>query len=481
MLRPRYLTARGVAVGLIRALRGWNQSVLAKASGIDKSLISRYERGAKVPSLRTLERLCVAAGVPFSWIERRLPEIAEALAALKEKLSGAPGAPSPESFSASGEAEPALVEFGALTRPTPEKARSEAQELWLLFEKRTASERRILVEGAREYQGWAFCEQLCSASEREALNDPSKAVELAELAVRVAELSKGEHALIEGYAWAFLGNARRVQGDHPGADEAFNLFESLWRAGNLGNPFPLEGWIPFDLEASLRRHQDRCLEALELHDRALALAKSSDHGLLLLNKAKTLEEMGRFEESIGLLLKAAPLIDAELEPRLYCVLRFNLTFNLCRLGIVTEAATLLPEVKGLVEGLGKGLDKVRVRWLEGLVAAGSGQRAEALATLLEVQEEFRGIDFDFALVTLDLALVHLEQGNTSEVRALAQQMAPIFRAQGVQREALAALRLFWDAAKRETATGDLARRVLKFLYRAQHDQALKFNPGSEPS
>ena len=52
------------AVTLLRALRGWNQTQLAAASGVAKSQISRYELGREVPSPRTLERLAAAVGLP---------------------------------------------------------------------------------------------------------------------------------------------------------------------------------------------------------------------------------------------------------------------------------------------------------------------------------------------------------------------------------------------------------------------------------
>jgi hypothetical protein len=80
-------------------------------------------------------------------------------------------------------------------------------------------------------------------------------------------------------------------------------------------------------------------------------------------------------------------------------------------------------------------------------------------------------------VSLELALIFLEQGRTGETRKLAEEMLEIFKAQKVEREALAALRVFCDAAKRETATVELARRVVKFLYRAQHDPELRFEAG----
>ena len=42
------------------------------------------------------------------------------------------------------------------------------------------------------------------------------------------------------------------------------------------------------------------------------------------------------------------------------------------------------------------------------------------------------------------------------------------------REALAALGLFHQAAERQEATAELARDVLRFLFRARHDPALRF-------
>ena len=86
----------------------------------------------------------------------------------------------------------------------------------------------------------------------------------------------------------------------------------------------------------------------------------------------------------------------------------------------------------------------------------------------------RELTFDYALVSLDLAVLFLEKSLTIEVRTLAEEMLQIFRTQKIEREALAALRLFCDAARREAATVDLARRLVKFLQRAQHDPELRF-------
>ena len=61
------------------------------------------------------------------------------------------------------------------------------------------------------------------------------------------------------------------------------------------------------------------------------------------------------------------------------------------------------------------------------------------------------------------------------MRTLASEMLWIFGSQQVHREALAALRIFCDAAKAETATIELTSRVGQFLCRAQDAPSLRFD------
>jgi ATP/maltotriose-dependent transcriptional regulator MalT len=174
------------------------------------------------------------------------------------------------------------------------------------------------------------------------------------------------------------------------------------------------------------------------------------------------------------------LIDPDREPRNAVSLRFNLLVDLCQLQKFEEAESGLREMRALAERLGVGeeLDLTRALWLEAKVHAGRGRVEEARAAFEQVQEVMkrRGLAYSHALVSQELALLLLEQGETARVREMAETMLATFLALGVEREPLAALRLFWDAAKRETATVDLARRVVKFLHRAQHDPELPFEP-----
>jgi len=122
--------------------------------------------------------------------------------------------------------------------------RRRAEELWTRLKVRTQSARLALVEEAPQYQSWALAEKLCAESVRAAADDPKRALDLAELALRVAERVTGEPAwlvLLAGYVWAHIGNARRVASDLPGAEEAFRLAWRLWEAGSSADTGLLDG------------------------------------------------------------------------------------------------------------------------------------------------------------------------------------------------------------------------------------------------
>jgi tetratricopeptide (TPR) repeat protein len=279
---------------------------------------------------------------------------------------------------------------------------------------------------------------------------------------------------LEGYALAFVANAQRVGGTLPIAKETFFRAWKLWNASS-GTGLLAE-WRLLDLEASLLRDQHQFVGALDRLDRALAAAPRTSVGRILMNKAFALEQMGEAERAIEVLQEAAPLIDGRREPRLFFGLRFNLVTNLLHLDRFEEAAALLPEVQRLALALGKELDVIRGVWLRGKTEAGLGRGKEALAAFEQVRGEFttRENASDCARVTMDLAVLLLEQGPTEKVRDLAREMLWIFRSQGLSNEALAALKIFYDAVRNDVATVELARRVALFLERAQRDPELRF-------
>jgi tetratricopeptide (TPR) repeat protein len=213
-------------------------------------------------------------------------------------------------------------------------------------------------------------------------------------------------------------------------------------------------------------------EALALLDRALAACPTPARAAhVLLNKAFTCEQMGDCEGAIAALERAAPFLDAESALRLVWVHRFNLAVNLCHLGRHFEARPLAAEARELAVTLGNDLDLLRQDWLEARIGAGLGLRAEAIATLRRVREGFadRGVPYDAALATLDLAVLLLEEERTVEVRAVAPESVPIFESLDVRREVLAASRLFWASVEQDTATAEVARRLRDLLECARHE------------
>jgi hypothetical protein len=123
-------------------------------------------------------------------------------------------------------------------------------------------------------------------------------------------------------------------------------------------------------------------------------------------------------------------------------------------------------------------------WLEGRILAGLGRPAEGRRLLAEARQRFAAeqMFYDVALALLDEAGLLLDEGRTKEVKVLTLELTEVFQSKGVHREALAALRLFQEAAEREAATAELARRVLRYLFRARHDQGLRFDydPSGQP-
>lgn len=482
----------GLAVAVLRTIRRWRRADLARAMGVGETWLAEIETGRKTPSPRSVARIAAALAMPASRLEdaralvrRTLGSRAAAAAARvgEDGEEAAPGAPWQDLAGLGFELLTAAVRPGPHADRAAEwdagEARRRAAALVPRLLAYPAEARHALVREAAAFQSWAVCERLCEESESAAANRPAVAVELAELALEVAGRvpgGEGWRMRVEGYAWPFLGNARRVANDLDGADEAFRRSAELWGAGRSADRGWLDGTRLLDLEASLRRAQGRAQEALQLLDRALEGSQGQRAGRVLLKKAKTLEHLGDYEGSVAALRQAAPLLGAGGETRDQLVLRFNLVVDLCHLGRAGEAEPLLAELRQLAGARGGELDLVRLRWLEARVAAGLHRADEAEDLFRQVRAEFRDRRqaYDESLVAVELAVLLAEQGRAAEVQAELATSLAAFHDLGVHREAQRALDALRRAALKGNLTAALARRVLTFLYRAQHDRQLRF-------
>ncbi|HSL83859.1 MAG TPA: hypothetical protein VLF66_13880, partial [Thermoanaerobaculia bacterium] len=223
-------------------------------------------------------------------------------------------------------------------------------------------------------------------------------------------------------------------------------------------------------------------DALRAVDRAIEIFREAgDHhaeGRALIKKSTILHEKGDAEAALPLLDRAASLVDPGREPRLLLMVKQNLVLFLSELGEAMEARKLLPEARKLAMEVGGGLDRLRVLWIEGTVHRKLGQAGLAEAALRRSMTGFTeaGIGFDAALAALELAVLYLETGRRSDARNLAVEMIPIFAANDVHREALAALVVVQKAMEQDAVNLGLVQEAASFLRRARRNPALRFEP-----
>ncbi len=475
--------ALGIALSWLRQRLAWTQQDLAEAAGVPNSQISGYERGSRKLKRARFEGLVGAMDYTPAEADLALAAIA-ALGLARPGVNGSAvaGATAPLQACRGREAAAHLAtEVAILTQSCIRaqaathriaRARAEAGRLWQRLERSTSQERRLLVGHSLEYRTWALAERLAEKSARCARRSAAMALELARLASAAARIITGSDAWrsrLEGFTRAFLANALRVEGHLAQAGAEWQSVWRLWSEGATGDPTAiLPEWRLLDLEASLRRDTRSFAAALDLLDRAMAGAPPIAAGRILLKRAVTLEQAGEATAALVTLQKAAPLVRALGEPALEWSLAFNWSVNLCHLGQFAEAAAQLPGLKRLTLDLGNELDLVRIGWLSGRVAGGMGDRQEARAAFERVREQLatHRNGFASAIVSLELAVLCLEDGQLAEVRRLAKEMSWIVAAEGVEREVLASLRLFCEAARREVATIDQARAALRLLGRS---------------
>jgi tetratricopeptide (TPR) repeat protein/DNA-binding transcriptional regulator YiaG len=480
----RIPTAEGAVLRCMRTRKGVTPDELAAMEGVSTRTLERWETGLFQLERERLVKILSHLEVP--------PEAVEA-ALLADELANPPGGKGSgreegliERAAAAGaragaKAARAELKRRLLRRKAP-RHRQWAKERWLRLKGLEAWEQEMSIGVLLgDERSWALAERICLASTAAAANRADEALRLARLALRLAEHVPDEdfRPLLLGWVEPFLANAQRVGGDLAVSAQTLAHADGLWEQGKAGAPAGLlDAARRLDLKASLLIFFGKFEEVHSLIAEALRAAQTPQaRGRLLLKKARTLECAGEYETALEVLRETKPHLDAQDDPRLLLSYHFNRAVYHCHLDRYQEAEALLLPVEASADPVNE-LDGVRLDWLRGRVWAGLGRRQVAVAALARVRDYFHAeaIAYDYAVVSVELGTILLEEGRAREVRELAEEMMWIFKSQGIHKEALEALALFCQAAKAEQAPLDWARRLVRYLYRAQNDPNLRFNP-----
>lgn len=316
-------------------------------------------------------------------------------------------------------------------------------------------------EWRSEMEQFKRCEMALVATRKLGRSDPEEMLALAVANASLAEcldprsFPSGAVQDLQAKAYAELGNARRITNDLLHAEAAYVRAAQRARLGT-GNP-GLLAEIAY-MAASVYRAMRRFDESILLLDRAHEVYRDlGEHHLMgctLIGKGIAVGSRGDLPAAITLLQHGTQLIDTERAPAVLLAGIHSIIWFQVEGGHFMAGRELIHTHAELYRRFGARSERLRLRWLEGRIAAGLAEPAEAEAAFLEARAGFaeHRLAYVEALISLDLAALWLTQGRTEEVGALLAEVLGTFRALGIRREAIAVLLMLEEAANAERLT-----------------------------
>ncbi len=327
-------------------------------------------------------------------------------------------------------------------------------------------------------RGLMLAERLIQESDRNLPANAGEAARFADLAYRIAIRSGRLGLTVAVRATARKANAKRIAGKHDFAASLLNFARQLAEGSE---PVSALASVELDrFEGALRLDENRFAEAEALFVRARQLYERLEDPRRVahmdLNLSNVYHRSGQISRAVSAGRALYEGLSREADPVLFLCAENNLALFLCDAGEFDEALLLLESDDGFCTRYGDRYTKSRRLWVAGRASAALGDDEGAEEMLRVVRNVLLSEDtgYDAALVSLDLALVYAKTGRVREVRETAEALAPIFRSYRLHREAAAALWLFLEAAREETATAGFVAEVGAYLRQARYDSKRTF-------
>lgn len=345
------------------------------------------------------------------------------------------------------------------------------------------AEAQLQAMGEGRYAQPGFIRHLIDASHKIRYQDVDRMLRLTELARNAAEScgaedAGGEKRLsdLRSQAWRQRGNALRICGHLPEAEEAF---ATAWRHSDAGTRDPLLRALLCTQAGSLRYFQRRFAEAVDLADDACRiyqeLGEQHSWASCMVQKAIASLYAGEAEEAVRTLNEAIPLIETDRDPQLLLAACHNLVRCYIELGRPEQALSIYSETRELYKKFDDPLIKLRVSWLEGQLLLDMGHLRAAESALLHARQGFaeRNLHYEAALISLDLAAVYVRLQAHPELRQTVAETVPIFRALRVDREAIASLLQLQQLTSQNRQALELIRLLNNRIEQLSHRPASK--------
>ncbi len=342
--------------------------------------------------------------------------------------------------------------------PKLRRCLDQPRKLYLLLNNRPVAWRVRLVQG------------LIGRCSREAPKSPEQAMEAARLACEAAEALPdvaGFNALhwdLRAEALAYVANAYRLRSD-------FRAAKATWRrvrrvlAGGSADPL---------LHAEVGEIESALLTDLAHYRNAAAVLRRSLRTYRSINDAgrtgRTAYQLSRVHhfsnqpaQALEQLCAAMAAFESAGDSHLKFLALNCMLAYLEDLGEPLLAAVLLENYWATARTLAPPPLFRDLRWLRGRLHNALNSPEGARHWLEPVRQELiaEGRTLDAALCSLDLALAYAQSRAWLPQKRLAEEMLPIFQSLEVEREALAALLLYVNAAQEYDASAQLVQQVIE--------------------